>query len=265
MTGDDAFSRRYGLNRAPPITVREDAPDALREQLPSMLVALGIDIRVVRRVVCYALTKLPIEHDVWPDSVATEVDELMHECAWWKVYDVAEEMYNLLSIGKESSARFFEKALNTLLVDTGIGWEMLNGKIVARGSEAFGAAAQAAVTALTEVAKPTAAAELREALSDLSRRPDADVTGAIQHSIAALECVAREVTGDPKATLGVLVPKLGLPKPLDAAVEKTWGYASEVGRHLREGRVPGFDEAELVVTVSAAVATYLVKRGFNQP
>jgi hypothetical protein len=44
------------------------------------------------------------------------------------------------------------------------------------------------------------------------------------------------------------------------AVEKAWGYASEVGRHLQEGREPSAEEAELVTTVCAAVVTYLVKK-----
>lgn len=87
---------------------------------------------------------------------------------------------------------------------------------------------------------------------------------AIQHSMAALECVARDISGDPNQTLGALMKthgiKLAIPRSLDAAVEKAWGYASEVGRHLQEGREPSAEEAELVTTVCAAVVTYLVKR-----
>lgn len=37
---------------------------------------------------------------------------------------------------------------------------------------------------------PDAEITVREALQDLSRRPAAEVTGAIQHATAALECVA---------------------------------------------------------------------------
>ena len=53
---------------------------------------------------------------------------------------------------------------------------------------------------------------------------------------------------------------LASPRPLDVAVEKWWGYTSEVGRHLQEGREPLAEEAELVATVCAAVVTYLVKK-----
>lgn len=70
------------------------------------------------------------------------------------------------------------------------------------------------------------------------------------------------MTGDPKATLGAIIKKHPalLPSPLDVAADKLWGFASEQGRHLREGREPGREEAELAVHVAAAVATYLSKK-----
>ena len=100
------------------------------------------------------------------------------------------------------------------------------------------------------------------ARGDASRRPQPDVTGALQHSLAALECVMRDVCGDPKATLGTLLARnKGLiPAPLDQGVEKIWGFASEQGRHLREGREPSIEDAELAVHVAAAVALYLVRK-----
>ncbi len=80
--------------------------------------------------------------------------------------------------------------------------------------------------------------------------------------MAALECAARDVSGDARATLGDILkrnPDL-LPAPLKVAVEKVWGYSSEIGRHLREGREPARKEAELVVGLAASVATYLVAK-----
>ncbi len=51
-----------------------------------------------------------------------------------------------------------------------------------------------------------------------------------------------------------------IPRPLDEAVSKAWGFASEHARHIREGREPTFEEAELVVGVAAAITTYLVRK-----
>ena len=90
------------------------------------------------------------------------------------------------------------------------------------------------------------------------------MTGAIQHAIAALECTAREVTGKPNLTLGRLLPRLGLTSPLDTAVEKLWGYASDRARHIREGQAVTTEEAELVVTVACAVCTFLSRRAGGQ-
>ncbi|MBI4625906.1 MAG: hypothetical protein HY736_22135 [Verrucomicrobia bacterium] len=80
--------------------------------------------------------------------------------------------------------------------------------------------------------------------------------------MAALECVARDVTGDPNLTLGEWLKKNpnALPAPLSGAVEKLWGYTSEYGRHVREGRSPSFDEAELVVGLSGVLAVYLLRK-----
>ena len=75
-----------------------------------------------------------------------------------------------------------------------------------------------------------------------------------------LECTARDVTGQPNLTLGRLIPQLGLRAPLDAAVEKLWGYASDRARHIREGQAVETAEAELVVSVACAVCTFLVHR-----
>jgi hypothetical protein len=106
----------------------------------------------------------------------------------------------------------------------------------------------------------TAASELREANADLSRRPP-DLTGAVQHSLVALECVAREHCHD-NATFGKLLERNSnlFPKPLDKGIEKIWGFASEMGRHLREGRTPEEEEAELLVGLATACCTYLARK-----
>ena len=69
-------------------------------------------------------------------------------------------------------------------------WAALQKNAVDRLSQAHRANA-----ALQEVGKDTAASELQEATADLLKKPP-DLTGAVQHSIAALECVTREHCGD---------------------------------------------------------------------
>jgi hypothetical protein len=134
-------------------------------------------------------------------------------------------------------------------------WDTLRNDAIDRLSHA-----ERANVALEQANKPTAAIELREGNADLSRQPP-DFTGAVQHSLAALECVAREHCGD-NATFGKLLERYPdlFPKPLDKGMEKVWGFASEMGRHLREGRTPRVEEAELLVGLATACCTYLARR-----
>ncbi|CAG0941078.1 hypothetical protein BROC_01266 [Candidatus Brocadiaceae bacterium] len=77
-----------------------------------------------------------------------------------------------------------------------------------------------------------------------------------------MECVAREITGDKKLTLGELIKKNReiVPAPLDTVIEKMWGFSSEQGRHLQEGKEPAFEEVELLVGLSASISTYLARK-----
>jgi hypothetical protein len=79
--------------------------------------------------------------------------------------------------------------------------------------------------------------------------------------MAALECVAREISGDTKSTLGEIIKRNKdlIPSPLDTAISKVWGFSSENARHVREGNIPNYAEAELVVGICSSVCTYLVK------
>jgi len=158
----------------------------------------------------------------------------------------------------ERAAKWAE-LINEYFLEAGVGWRLVDGQLESRGAEGFETSVDTARDALESARLPTARGEIHEALRDLSRRPDPDLTGAIQHGMAALECTAREVVGDPRATLGEIIKRYPdlLPKPLDDALAKMWGYASEMGRHVREGRTPEGAEAELIVGVAAAACSYL--------
>lgn len=268
----DRFSRRHGYN--PPdaeITVREDAPENLRGVVVDLAYECGFSPKPLRRIVCRVLRVAPDPNN-WSEypNIDEEVRTNLRDCPWYRVYDFIEAFYGLLkeraavmpNARGESAADHFEEEINSFFRERGVGWQLLDGQIKVRGPEVFEEAVKGARRALEEAGKATAASELHEALADLSRRPDADVTGAIQHAMAALECVARDVAGDQRATLGELIrrsPDL-FPKPLDQAIEKAWGYASESGRHLKEGKEPAFEEAELIVGMCGAVCQYLARK-----
>jgi hypothetical protein len=254
------FSDRYGFRPAEPeITIREDAPEDLRFAVAQIAVNAGMAPSRIRDVVCTVLFVAP-DRNNWSEypNIWDEVRGLLEDCGWFKVYDIAERLHRSLHY---QQADQFRDELNRFFREKGIGWELKDGEgIVFRGSAPFTAATINAVEALTTTGRTNAASEIREALRDISRRPEPDRTGAIQHSIAALESVARDIANEPGLTLGRLVPRLSLPRPLDEAVEQLWGFASDRARHIREGQQLGDDEAELVVSVACAVSIFLVQR-----
>ncbi len=262
-----SFSHRHGY--APQereITIREEAPRELREAVLQLSMnAWLLNLDDVHKVVCKALHRLP-DPDNWSgDSVLREVRNYIQECEWFKVYDIAEALYEYLASERSpENAQKYEDSLNQYFREKGIGWQMVGGKINTRGPEAFEEAVHEAAETLEAAGRLTARDEIHEAIADLSRRPNPDKTGAIHHAMAALECVARDICGDAGATLGQLLRqhsgKLSLPKPLDVAVEKVWGYASEIARHVQEGKAPDYDEAQLIVTLAAAVSNYLSRK-----
>lgn len=256
------FSDRLGYRGAEPeIKSREDAPKELRVAILLIAQDVGMSPTSIRKAVCAVLLVGP-DPSNWSEypNIWQEANSLIEGCPWFKVYDIAEALYGILSVQLPEGAENFQNRLNSYFREKGIGWQLINGQITYRGSETFTVATGQAAKVLTQAGRSAAANEIHEALVDISRRPSPDVTGAIQHSIAALECTARDVTGEASLTLGRLVPHLSLSPPLDKAVEKLWGYASERARHIREGQPVSSEEGELVVSVACAVCTFLSRR-----
>lgn len=260
------FSERHGFAQPETeITVREDAPYEMRGVVIDIAYEAGLTPHSIRSLICRLLRvrEDPSNWSAFP-NVDGEVRDHLDSCHWYEVYDVIEALYRDLLEGRNSGREdrdpvLFERELNSYFRRRGIGWQLSDGRVQVRGPNAFEDAVSDAYTALESSARPTASKELHEALRDMSARPTPDLTGAVQHGMAALECVARDVTGEPKATLGAILSRHTslVPPPLDQALDKLWGYASEQGRHLREGRTPGFAEVQLIVHVSAAVCRYL--------
>ena len=256
----ETFSSRYGFySDNPDISVRYEAPESLRGAILMIAERVGMNPKRLRRVLCEVLLVLPDPQN-WTDypNVWDEATSLIVGCAWHKVYVIAEELYAHLESGL-GNHQDFEDLLNQFFLENGIGWEMTGGLILFRGEGTF-TSAEAAAKVLTDTGRVNAASEMREAHLDISRRPQPDVTGAIHHAMAALEATARDLSGESTATLGQLVSELNLPRPLDGAIAKVWGFASNKARHVKEGQDIDTVDAELVVGVAAAVCTFLANR-----
>lgn len=252
------FSGRHGFSASRPIVVREDAPEPLRAGVVNIARNLGMSFSDIREIACGILNRFPDTNNFSEvPNVRDEVRDIITTCPWYRVFDVAEALARRLDRAGNGPA--FQAAFNRLCEEEGVGWQMAGGDIVTRGGSEFESAIQSAAAALSASGRGTAARELEEARRDLSRRPDPDVTGCIQHSMAAIECLVRGVARS-KETLGTLLKTgaIHVPKPLDVALEKLWGYASNTARHIQEGETPSRAEAELTLAVVAAIVAYLL-------
>ena len=257
----ERFSKREGYagNEAE-IVIREDAPNSLRSYIVQTLYALGFTPKQIRPLICQVLRVAPDENN-WTEypNIDTEIRELVLYCDWYKVYDIIEALSQILPPLKRVD---FSSEINDFFLENGIGWKLENGKVIFRGDNQFENKLKEAKAIVIQYGYGTAKHEISEAINDLSKKPNPDKTGAIQHSLACLECIAREVIGNRKQTLGELIKqnRAVVPSPLDIVIEKIWGFSSEQGRHLREGGEPDFDEVELLVGLSLSLSAYLAKK-----
>ncbi len=263
---NEKFSIKHGFrdSKEAEITIRNDAPHEFRGILIALAYECGYGPTSLRSLVCKTLRKRP-DKDNWSEypNMDDEVHGLIDDCEWYRVYDIVEAISQSMKEAPYSyDADKFESEVNSYFIENGIGWQIIEGNIEVRGPELFEEIVQTSKNLLKDTNRDTAHKELHEALTDLSRRPTPDITGAIHHSMASLECVARDVCGDQKASLGEILKRYKglIPQPLDQTVKTAWGYASENARHIREGREPTFEEAELIVGICATVTNYLARK-----
>jgi len=261
----DTFSQRHGY-KVPDaeITVRHDAPEWLRSLIIDLAYKSEMRPSDLRSELCELLLESP-DSSNWSEfpNIDNEARSLISSAPWFQVYDFIEIIYSFLYKYKQQglSDSFAEK-LNQAFRQKGVGWQLVDGKLQVRGTDILEETVREAVQLTTASGRSVARAELTEALRDLSRRPEPELTGAIQHAMAALECVAKDITGDSKMTLGEWIKKNPneFPQPLGTAVEKLWGYTSQYGRHVEEGKSTDFREAEMVVGLASALSVYLLRK-----
>lgn len=112
-----------------------------------------------------------------------------------------------------------------------------------------------------------AALHLQTALKYLSDRESPDYRNSIKESISAVESVAQELTGKPKATLGDLLPMLEkagtLHRAQREAFSKLYGYTSDEGgiRHaLLDDDKSDFAAAKYMLAVCSAFIVFVSAR-----
>jgi len=259
----ERFSRRIGVR--PPgdgPLIHHDAPERLRVGTMSLLHdQFNMSPSWIRDVIC-GVRRIRPDPSNWSPypNIWGEAQDLVYGAEWFEFYDFVEACAE--SLRQRGELANFETAMNQLFEEEHIGWCLVDGELELQGDEPLENLLEDAHEDLETSGFNIAFQELREARTDLSRRPDPDLSGAVHHAMAALESVAREVAGEPKRTLGDIIKRNpGLfPPPVNDATAKLWGFASEHGRHGSEARNLDWAETILVVGTTTALCSYLIAK-----
>ena len=259
MSDRDSFSGRVGLR--PMAIVHDDAPLGFRHAVVGALKSEAILSEMIIGIVQRGTT-LPRPKGFLTDSV---VMPMIEQCEWWQVFDVAELGFAAIHAERllgPDKAKAYERTINEACRVNNLGWQMDAGSFFVVASTAQHESATCVIDDLDAKGLKTSAGELREAHVDLSRRPQPDISGGMQHAGAAIECLSREISGDAKLTLGEIIKKHDdlFPGAYRKMAEAMWGIVSNQGRHLKEEGEPTLEEALFVVGSITNLAAYLLAR-----
>ena len=260
----ESFSVRYGYGgNTPPIKFIDTMPDGFYYSLLQCACNSGLSSGEIYSIIAYRLgiiidkEKVKWAHDETNFSNALD---LLVKCEWYERYNIAEILFSLLKRKDKHKSNSYVLHMNRYFSMNGIGWEFSeNGKVERRHERALKKSVEDASNALEERGMPNTADMINDAMKAMSHRPDPQTIDAINHAIGAVESVSKEIL-DSKKSLGKIISQLEIPKPLDQAVEKLWGFSSGNTRHREEKKKPKIEDAELVIHVSAAICTYLIKK-----
>jgi hypothetical protein len=273
------FSHREGYSEPIKIKYRDEIPVELRlpiaeilerdnntrflnERADAVLNPYGIDAVPVLR------GRMPAPRDKdQNDSDAVAFRRMLFGCAWFQVYDIIEDVHAQLvfyeeefaSPDEEPRAWPMQQRLNEYFIHAGIGWKMVDGKIVSRQEDVTDTAIETAEAQLEKSGRITAAQHIKCSLHALSERPKPNTSGAVAHATNAVECVLNDITGK-SLTLGKYLDQHSriFHPALKKALDGVYGFASDAGaRHGKEGVEPAIDEAYFVVITCAATCTLL--------
>jgi hypothetical protein len=217
------------------------------------------------------LRRVSNEEHKYPDFI--EIKRVLLGCEWFRLYDLIEDILQQLDFydselrtdpEEESQAYPFQSKINDYFVHAGIGWQLVDGKVTVRGDAAFEHSVRVAESELKAGGRTTAAECIEDAIRNLSFRPKPRLGAAVSRATNAMKCVLHDITGE-KKKIGFGDYLQSHPDLFPGGLAKTfgglWGYASNEGaRHGKEGVEPPREETEFIVSIAAALTTYLNRK-----
>lgn len=176
-----------------------------------------------------------------PPKILKAIRSYYFESAWYEVYNFLE--YILIAEGN----RKVIESINHILEREISGYRFIESAFVPVTDEVE---VEAVHKALTEGPFSGVHAHLKKAMEHLSRRENPDYRNSIKESISAVESMAREVTCNPKATLGDALSMLEKKHHLHSALKK--GFSAIYGYTNDEGGIRHAMLSEPTITVADA-------------
>jgi hypothetical protein len=248
-----SFSERYGYESARAVAQIESMDGPLRNGLWNCVYDLLMRFRGAK-VHLYQSPLNIIGGNLWrnfyrlpadempsrDDPFFSEVKERFMSATWFTIYDLVEYfghhgLYN---------AEDFEACCNVVMKREMAGYTIIDHKVTPIVDEQE---LREVAEALEKSSSPVNV-HLQAAVALLSDRQDPNFRKSINESISAVEAAVRELTGDPKATLGEGLKKLraDLHPALKAAFEKLYGYTSDEGG-IRHGLTADSEKVDLAL------------------
>lgn len=262
------FSQRIGIVQVDDVIQTDGMSEALRASLWNVLDVyfwsrVGFqyfphgggmgEIREFSRNLWMNYFKQPV--DLIPGlshQIIKEIRKYFFGCKWYEVCDFIEFVYKSYSIPP-----FLEMA-NRVLERELAGFRLIGGFFV----QVTDASEKEAIEKALEPGPYNGAqTHLRQALQNLANRERPDYRNSIKESISAVESLARELSGNPKATLGDALEVLEKEGHIHAALKKgfsaIYGYTSDADgiRHamLEASEVDATDAKYFLVSCAAFI------------
>ena len=102
------FTERMGISvPQEDITVRNDAPASMRSYIFQIMKSYEPSLKKIRSIVCLA-AKVAENPNNWKENeyMDREIQEIMDQCLWNRIYDIIEDFYSKLLVNKKGD---FEK------------------------------------------------------------------------------------------------------------------------------------------------------------
>jgi len=272
MTYSDLFSKRYGLRPTPEGLMYEDVPERARVGSYHLVERFfGGEHQIshlhLYQEICVAL-RIPRERGLNAHSASVVIERLIKNCEWHQFYDVCEVVWETLSVSNYSSdQREFALQVNVLFREEQLGFEMRDGKVEKVGSGFIDAKVKEARYLLKEPEFKGADELFEKAIKALNERPKPDAENCIKDAVASVESVGKIIRKDKNARIDNIIKdaiqKGVIPRLLGDPIIKLYAYRGNEPAIAHGGIEPSKvteDEAEFVLSITAAIIIYLVKK-----